>query len=369
MSLFRLNFDTLPVNTLVGADRRTFREVTRGAEIDPSCRGKYRLTRLVRGMLDPFYRINERRYERLPERTDLEPPVFIIGHWRSGTTYAHNLLSCDDHFGCCSTYQTVFPHLMLWGRPFFERCMAAVMPSSRPTDSMRLGVELPQEEEFALSNMTPCSHYHFWMFPHRMAEYRERFLTFERASECEREEFLAAQDKVMRIALQVSGRRQFLSKNPPHTGRVAMLLKRYPQARFIYLVRNPYVVYESTHNFFRQTIDAVGMQRITDEALDREILLNYRALYESYESARGAIPEGQLFEVRFEDLQESPLEIVELIYDRLSLGDFQQVRPAMERYLATLRGYRKKHYEFDSRTIERVESHWGDALREWNYRL
>lgn len=368
MGLFRLNFADLPVNTLVGADRRTFEAVTAGARIDPEYRRKYQLTKQVRRLLDPFYRINERRYVALPDQTDREDPVFIIGHWRSGTTYAHNLLSCDPSFGYCSTYQTVFPHLMLWGRPFFKGCMSAVMPASRPTDSMALGVDLPQEEEFALSNMTPCSHYHFWMFPSRMAEYRERYLTFAAATDAERGEFLQALDKVIRIALHVSGKRRFLSKNPPHTGRVAMLLERYPRARFIYLVRNPYVVYESTHNFFRSTLEAVRMEAISEKELDREILLNYRALYESYETEKRLIPEGQLFEVRFEDLEADPLPTVERIYKQLSLGDFSAVRPAMERYLASQRAFRKKRYVFDLQTTLTVERYWGEAVKQWGYR-
>lgn len=367
MGLFNLNFNDLPVNTLVGADGRTFEAVTRGAQIDASYRRKYVLTKYVRRLLDPFYRINERRYEALPVMQDMEAPVFIIGHWRSGTTYAHNLLSCDDSFGYCSTYQTVFPHLMLWGRPFFKRCMAAVMPSSRPTDSMALGPDLPQEEEFALSNMTPCSHYHFWMFPRRMAEYRDRYLTFAAATDAERGEFMDAQDKVMRIALHVSGKRCFLSKNPPHTGRVGMLLRRYPKARFIYLVRNPYVVYESTHNFFSATLQAVAMQSITAEELDRQIVLNYRALYGSYEADKRLIPEGQLFEVRFEDLEAAPIQTVQRMYERLSLGDFERARPAMERYLGTQRGYRKKKYVFGERTLQTVGQNWGEALRQWGY--
>lgn len=368
MSLFRLKFSDLPVNTLVGADRRTFEAATHGMQIDEAYRRKYLLTKHVRKVLDPFYRINERRYAQLPEISGIEDPVFIIGHWRSGTTYAHNLLSCDDRFGYCTTYQTVFPHLMLWGRSFFKCCMAAVIPSSRPTDSMKLGVDLPQEEEFALSNMTPCAHYHFWMFPQRMAEYRDRYLTFDTATDDERREFLDAQDKVMRIALHVSGKRRFLSKNPPHTGRIRMLLERYPGAKFIYLVRNPYAVYESTHNFFTSTLEAVRMQAITSEELDREILLNYRALYEHYENDKRLIPDGQLFEVRFEDLEAAPLETVEQIYDRLSLGDFQSVRPTMERYVATLRNFRKKKYVFDLQTTLTVERNWGGAIRQWDYR-
>ena len=139
-----------------------------------------------------------------------------------------------------------------------------------------------------------------------MAEYRDRYLTFDTATDDERREFLDAQDKVMRIALHVSGKRRFLSKNPPHTGRIRMLLERYPGAKFIYLVRNPYAVYESTHNFFTSTLEAVRMQAITSEELDREILLNYRALYEHYENDKRLIPDGQLFEVRFEDLEAAP---------------------------------------------------------------
>ena len=83
MGLFRLNFAELPVNTLVGADRRTFEAVTQGARIDEACRRKYLLTKQIRRLLDPFYRINERRYLSLPALPDMEAPVFIIGHWVS----------------------------------------------------------------------------------------------------------------------------------------------------------------------------------------------------------------------------------------------------------------------------------------------
>lgn len=167
-------------------------------------------------MLDPFYAINEKRYASLSPNPNTEAPVFILGHWRSGTTFVHNVLSCDDSFGCCSTYQTVFPHLMLWGRPFFKRCMSLVMPSERPTDSMALGVDLPQEEEFALSNMTACAHYHFWMFPRRMAEYRDKYLTFTTATEAERQEFMQALDKLIRISLHVTGKSGSSAKSAPY---------------------------------------------------------------------------------------------------------------------------------------------------------
>ena len=92
-------------------------------------------------------------------------PVFILGHWRSGTTFVHNVFSCDKHFGYNTTYQTVFPHLMMWGQPFFKKNMSWLMPDKRPTDNMELAVDLPQEEEFALANMMPYTYYNFWFLP------------------------------------------------------------------------------------------------------------------------------------------------------------------------------------------------------------
>lgn len=40
-----LEFNKLPINTLVGADWKTFKAITAGREIDPAYRGKYRLTK------------------------------------------------------------------------------------------------------------------------------------------------------------------------------------------------------------------------------------------------------------------------------------------------------------------------------------
>lgn len=364
-----LKFDRLPVNTLVGADRETFEAVVRSMEIDAEYCRKFLLTKRVRRLLDPFYDINERRWDGCSAtRGRIEAPVFILGHWRSGTTFMHNVISCDDRFGCCSTYQTVFPHLMLWGRSFFKGCMSAVMPSQRPTDAVELGPDLPQEEEFALSNMTPCSYYHFWMFPRRWAEYRRKYLLFDDITQEELRSFRGALDKMIRIALFVSGRQRYLSKNPPHTGRIRVLLEMYPDAKFVYLIRNPYAVFDSTSSFFRNTMRSIRLQSISDAELQEQILRTYVELYDKYEEEKGLIPAGQLTEVRFEDFEADPLGRTQEIYRDLGLGDFERVRPAMAAYLDAHRGFRKNRRVFGAETVRLVETHWERALRQWDYR-
>src|SRR4051795_11275452 len=42
--------------------------------------------------------IEEAVYGRLVDATQVEPPLFILGHYRSGTTHLHNLLALDRRF-------------------------------------------------------------------------------------------------------------------------------------------------------------------------------------------------------------------------------------------------------------------------------
>ena len=92
-----------------------------------------------------------------------ESPLFIIGHWRSGTTLLHNLLSQDPAAGFVNTYQAVFPN-NLKSEWIFKTFMRIFMPKERPGDSVEISVNLPQEEEYALSNITHRSFYHFFYF-------------------------------------------------------------------------------------------------------------------------------------------------------------------------------------------------------------
>ncbi len=54
------------------------------------------LTSLATAPIRTLFKI---KYEKKINAVRLQnPPVFIIGHWRSGTTYLHELLSNDPHF-------------------------------------------------------------------------------------------------------------------------------------------------------------------------------------------------------------------------------------------------------------------------------
>ena len=297
-----LEFDKLPINTLVGADWKTFKAVTANKTIDKGFRNKYFLTKSVCRLLSLLQPFEDARYRKIADKPLEMDPVFILGHWRSGTTFMHNVFSCDKHFGYNTTYQTVFPNLMLWGQPFFKKNMAFLMPDKRPTDNMELKVDLPQEEE-------------------------------------------------------------------PHTGRVKTLVEMFPNAKFIYLKRNPYTVFESTRSFFTNTIQPLRLQDISNEQIESNFIEVYRRLFYKYEEQKHLIPEGNLVEVKFEDFEQDAFAMTEDIYKKLNLPGFEESKAEIEKYLGKKKGYKKNQYKYADRTVRLVEENWGMALKEWGYSL
>ena len=88
-----LEFNKLPINTLVGADWKTFKAITAGREIDAAYKGKYRLTKAVCRLLSPLASLQDRRYEKLLADQPLEhDPVFI---WDTGGVELHLYIMCS----------------------------------------------------------------------------------------------------------------------------------------------------------------------------------------------------------------------------------------------------------------------------------
>ncbi len=363
-----LKFENLPVNPLVGADWHTFKEMAAGQTIDKGYRTKYLLTKALCRMLSVLAPIQDRRYQKMLADKPLQhDPLFILGHWRSGTTFVHNIFAQDAHFGHTTTFQTVFPHLMLFGQPFFKFMMNVFMPNKRPTDGMELTPDTPQEEEFALSNTMPYSYYDFWYYPKRMLDYCDRYLTFENITEREKQTYLDAFMRCIKISLWNTGGTQYLSKNPPHTGHVRALAEMFPNAKFIYLMRNPYTVFESTRSFFTQTMAPLRLQAISDDDVEQNAIEVYQRLYRAYQQQKRYIPEGNLYEVRFEEFEHDAYGVTKDIYQKLNLPGWDTSETAIKAYIESKRGYKKNTYEYTPRTIDLVNRHWSQAIDEWGY--
>jgi len=174
--------------------------------------------------------------------------------------------------------------------------------------------------------------------------------------------------KLVKISLWNTQGKQFLSKNPPHTGRIREILDMFPNAKFIYLVRNPYTVFESTRSFFNNTIIPLQLQKFSPEEMEQNILEIYTRLYRTYEEEKKLIPEGNLIEIKFEDFEADAMAMTEKIYNTLAIPGFEAAKADIAAYLEKKKGYKKNAYKYEPRTVELVEKHWDYALKQWGYK-
>jgi omega-hydroxy-beta-dihydromenaquinone-9 sulfotransferase len=320
-------------------------------------------------LLNSYYRHEEERlYRDAIEGVEIaRPPLFILGHWRSGTTLLHYLLAQDtNQFAFANTYQVVNPYTFLSTEEVNSRRFAGLVPKTRPMDAMRLGFDTPQEDEFAPLLMTLYSLYLGITFPRHEEQYG-RYLTFEGVPQSEvkqwQEAFLWFSKK-----LTLKYGRRLLFKSPPHTARIRLLLEMFPEARFVHIHRDPYRVFQSQRHYFDTATWYTYLQRPNTEQIDDGILRRYTALYDAFFADKSLIPTGHFCEVRFEDLETDPVNQVAQIYSALCLPGFDACRPKLQSYLASLAGYRKNDYKpLDDIRRDRVACEWARSFDTWNY--
>ena len=319
-------------------------------------------------LLNSWYARREtRHFGAQVEATEIEhPPIFILGHWRSGTTHLHNLLAQDRRFTFPNTYQVVNPLTFLTTEAVNTRRFAKLLPEKRLMDEMKLGFDLPQEDEFAPCLVSGRSLYLGIVFPRREAHY-ERYLTFEDVPAHEVQAWQAAMRGFVKKLTFLHGRPVIL-KSPPHTARIALLRETFPGARFVHIHRHPYRVFRSFQHYYDTAVWYSYLQRPDRSTVDARILERYSRMYDAYFAQREELPPGQLHEVRFEELEERPLEVLREIYEALDLPDFDEARPDVAAYLETLTGYRKNAFQpLPEDTRRAVYDAWKPTFDAWGY--
>ncbi len=310
-------------------------------------------------------RLEERRYAVRLKETVVAPPLFVLGHYRSGTTHLHNLLATDSRFAFPNTFQCVFPHTFLTTEDHASRAMAFFMPKKRPMDNMEWGMNSTQEDEFALcidSFKSPCMG---WVFPERQDAY-DKYLTFDGVPEPELARWNEALVKFLK-KLTLKYQRPLVLKSPPHTARIALLLKLFPGAKFVHIHRNPYTVFQSSRKTF--TINfMLSLQRTRPEELDDRTLRQYRRMYDAFFEQRKLIPPRDYHEMCFEQLEADPVGEVERMYRALSFPDFAQNEAALRKYVESLTGYKKNEFpKLPDDVRKRVAEMWRPCFEEWKY--
>jgi omega-hydroxy-beta-dihydromenaquinone-9 sulfotransferase len=317
-----------------------------------------------------LYRISEAKYRARAEALPLDqPPVFVIGHWRTGTTFLHDLFSVDPNFAYPTTYECFFPHHFLLTENTLPKLMGVLLPKKRPQDDVPVGFDRPQEEEFGMLMLGEGTPYVTHAWP-RFGPADTNYLDFKGISEADRKKWADAYMWLYRRLALKHGGKPLVMKTPANAARLRLLTKLFPDARFIYLARDPLHVFPSTVKLWRALYSTQGLHNppYLDGWLDDYVLDMFARLTEDYEADRHVVPADRLIELRYEDLVKDPMATMRDIYARLDIGDFAAAEAPMRAYLDAQKEHRISEYEMPAELKRKIVERLAPYIDRFSYR-
>jgi len=313
-------------------------------------------------LLEPFRLAEILLYHtRIKAHVPGQAPVFILGHWRSGTSYLQGLVCKDSRM----TSNTIFRSLHAdnfyltepWLKPLLNFiCRVFKIPYSIQRVQMDLG--LPAEADMSLCSLCSENSYTWGqLFPVSFDRWIDNTVL---SNGSHSDAWISDYDYVIRKLSFRDGAKRVVVKSPGDTGRVAQLIRKYPDALFIYIHRDPYAVFHSSMYFWKILQRQVSLQKLTEGEIQDLIIRNYRKVMASYLEQRHLIPARQLAEVQFEALVKDPVGQLSAVYKKLDLG---KLPAEVVNFAAAQRGEHKAGAYATSADLEhRLRREWAFAF-------
>ncbi len=358
-----------PVNTLLGCKYSVLRKIEQVFTIDRKFKDIFVRSKAISGIMTFISAFDIIRSKQLEKKVRIEkPPVFIIGHWRSGTTFLHNLLTGMSDAAYPTTFQTVFPNNLFAFKGIIKWFMQIFLPKQRPVDEVKMDSSNPQEEEIAFGNAFFFSYYYWFYFPKEYDKIAERFLFVEHITEDEKKQFTKHYIRFIKRTMINTGGSRYISKNPPNTARIPILLTMFPDAKFIYLSRDPYETLVSTFRFCKAFVKTLQLQEVSDDDLWHIVMSTYRSLIERYQNYKTLIPEDQLIELEYTELIKDPVYTLHRIFDRF----FPELAAEKEKIIQNIPSHshhKTNTYHFDTGFLKQINDEMGSLILKQGYSL
>lgn len=305
----------------------------------------------------------KRKIKKIKMKID---PLFILGHWRQGTTFLHELLIRNPNHSYMTMFESIFPNHFLYFDKFIKRIFGWFLPSTRPQDDVKIGVDAPHEHGFAIANLCSMSVYSGTYFPLNQ-EYYNRYAAGERLSNKEKKKLRYYYEYIIKKLYYKNGDKLLILKDPIDTANIDFLLELFPNAKFVHIIRNPYEVFFSTKKLHEKTIPIFRLQKGYPD-LEKLIFNSYRDIYEKFYQDLKLIPKENFVEVKYEDFIKNPLTQLKLIYDKLDLKGFEESLPEIQAFLNQEADYSRSKYRISKKDKLEIYSHWGKIIEIMGYK-
>lgn len=286
----------------------------------------------------------------------IDRPIFIIGNPRSGTTFLHRLLLGAGDMAAFELWEMLFPAItarkLLGGIvPRLDKLSPARYHPSDVHDTSLRGIETDDVAWFFRTMDGPFAWAYFLAWQDTWgSELSRREFGIEGVTERQDERFFHYYEACWRRNLAMKGADRILGKSSMLTFRLDALLRRYPDCRLVYVVRDPVEVIPSGMSLLASVLEnGYDVWNRTKKEDQRRWIENlYQAscaMLRDFHIANsaGLIPEQNLCVVRYEDLLQNLEPTMKRILDFIEIDPSQEFQEEVRQQAERQRNYTSRH--------------------------
>ncbi len=285
---------------------------------------------------------------------EIKQPIFIIGNFRSGTTFLHRLLLKDGQFTSFKAYEIyVTPSIVqrrllqwvLWLNSFIGNPIRKIVDAVENygakyshIHNIRL-TEAEEDDQLLFHIWSTYSLLAFFPFPKLIKNY----IYYDKdTSDDQKARDMTYYYDVLKRHIYASGGKRLISKNPPQSSKVRTLHQKFPDAKFINIVRNPLKVIPSSVSMFSAHCQTYGDPE--DEYTLQDTMIEQGKHWYLYpHQYLKRLPAEQYAVVRYKDLVEDPKAAIETIYQHFGIQLSQEYAKTLQREAEKAKSYKSKH--------------------------
>ncbi|MBI9046618.1 MAG: sulfotransferase [Anaerolineaceae bacterium] len=285
-----------------------------------------------------------------------EQPVFIIGNPRSGTTFLYQTMARDEkRFSFFRTWEIVLSPSIIQRKFYwllaagFKRLTFLFPNLSKILKKISIGNErmhkidpfAPEEDGYTLMHIFATIGLWAYSVPF---EIMQKYIYFdEQLPDFEKKSIMDFYEGIIRRHLfAYGGNKQLLSKTPFFTPKITSLVKKFPDARFIYLVRNPLEMIPSQISLMTycwKTLAGISQKYIFQE----ETISMARYWYQYAFKALAELSDEQVFIVQYDCLHEDPAKCIQSIYKHFGYEINTEFKNILVKETENAQSYKSRH--------------------------